>query len=144
MMRTEDIRSDQSQLLDQESELGMINEKRKVVEQKAAGYLKARYHIGFSQKTLPLEIDGDIVFHKFDLVSSDNRIVAEVKDHIITASGNISSAKILDTYGACEMLEKASAQKKLLVLTDFGFYKSFKKNSDGRISKKVRIICIPI
>lgn len=145
-MQTEKIPNDQTQLLDEESELVLIDEKRRVVEEKVAECLKAKYQIDFNPKTLPLEkkIDGVIVFHKFNLVSADNQIVAEVKDHVITLSGNISSAKILDTYCACEMLEKVSANKRLLVLTDFGFYQSFRKNSDDRISRKIEIVWLPI
>jgi hypothetical protein len=146
MMQTEKAHNGQTQFLDPENELVLIDEKCKVAGQKVVEWLKAKYHKGFKPKTLPLEtkIEGIIAFHRFDLVSADNQIVAEVKDYIITASGNISAAKILDTYRACGMLEKVSANKKLLVLTDFSFYQSFRKNSDGRISPKIEIVYIPI
>jgi hypothetical protein len=146
MMQTEKTHNGEIQLLDPERELVLKDEKSKTATQKATKWLEAKYHRGFKSKTLPLEMknEGIIAFHRFDLVSADNQIVAEVKDHIITMSGNISATKILDTYSACGILEKVLAKKKLLVLTDFNFYQSFRKNSNGRISTKIEIIYIPI
>jgi hypothetical protein len=68
--------------------------------------------------------------------------VVEVKAHIKTASGNVPSAKILDTYVACGRLERVSAKIKVLILTDFSFYQSFRNNSHGRIPRQIEIVCI--
>jgi hypothetical protein len=118
--------------------------KGNAAEQIAAGWLKAKYGVEFDPKELPLgtRLDGTVAFHKFDLVSPDNQIVAEVKAHIITASGNISSAKILDTYVACGRLERVSAKTKVLILSDYSFYQSFLNNSHGRISRQIEIVSI--
>jgi hypothetical protein len=75
------------------------------------------------------------------LGSPDNQIAAKIKAHTITANGSVPSAKILDTYVACRMLENVTAKKKLIIITDIGFYKSFLKNSHGRISRKIKIVC---
>lgn len=109
----------------------------------SAKWLKGKYGMEFNPKFLPFvtRLDGSIAFHKFDLVSPDNQIVAKVKTHTMNPSGNVSSAKILDTYVACEMLKNVAAKKKLLILTDFGFYDSFKNNSKGRISRQIKILC---
>jgi hypothetical protein len=80
--------------------------------------------------------------HNFDLVSEDSAIVAEVKSHSLTASGNIPSAKISDTYATCGMLEKVTAKQKLLLLTDRSFYELFERYSDGKISRAISIVCI--
>jgi hypothetical protein len=119
-------------------------EKGKTPVQKAAEWLKAKYGVEFDQKALPFgtRIDGTVAYHKFDLVSPDKQIVAEVKAHIITASGNVPSAKILDTYVACGRLERVSAKTKMLILSDFGFYRSFRNNSYGRIPRQIEIVCI--
>jgi hypothetical protein len=111
---------------------------------KAAKWLKAKYGVDFGPRVLPYatRIDGTIAFHKFDLVSPDNQIVAEVKTHKIRASGNIPSAKILDTYVACEILEKVLTKTKMLVLTDFSFYQSFRKNSEGRIPRQIEVVYV--
>jgi hypothetical protein len=119
-------------------------EKGNAAEQKNAEWLKDKYGVEFDSKTLPLgrRIDGSVVFHKFDLVSPDNQIVAEIKTHKITASGNISSTKILDTYVGCGMLDRVLAKTKLLILSDSNFCMSFRKNSQGRIPKQIEIVCI--
>jgi len=111
---------------------------------KAAKWLEAKYGSEFGPKVLPVgrRIDGTIVFHKFDLISPDNQIVAEVKAHKMNASGDVPSAKILDTYLACGMLEKISAKTKLLIFTHSSFYQSFRKNSYGKISRQIKIVCI--
>lgn len=80
--------------------------------------------------------------HNFDLVSEDNQIVAEVKSHKLTKAGNIPSGKISDTYQACFMLEKVSAKKKLLILTDCKFYEIFTRYSEGKISKEIEIVLL--
>jgi len=81
--------------------------------------------------------------HNFDLVSEDNHIVAEVKSHQLTKGGNVPSGKISDTYQACFMLEKVSAKKKLLILTDSRFYEIFRRYSEGKISEEIEIVFLP-
>jgi len=81
--------------------------------------------------------------HNFDLVSEDSQIVAEVKSHQLTKGGNIPSGKISDAYQACFMLEKVSAKKKLLILTDSKFYEIFRRYSEGKISKEIEIVLLP-
>jgi len=78
--------------------------------------------------------------HSFDLVSEDGQIVAEVKSHQLTKSGNAPSGKISDTYKTCLMLEKVSARKKFLILTDSKFYEMFERYSNGKISKEIEIV----
>jgi len=80
--------------------------------------------------------------HNFDLVSEDGQIVAEVKTHCYTASENIPSTKISDTYTACGMLEKAVAKQKLLILTDSTFCELFKRYSGGKIPRSIAIVCL--
>jgi len=108
----------------------------------AAKWLKAKYGMEFNSKPLPFatRLDGTIAFHKFELVSPDNQIVAKVKTHTMNPCGNVSSAKILDTYVACEMLKNVAAKTKLLILTDFAFYESFNNNSKGRLSRQIKIV----
>jgi hypothetical protein len=124
--------------------MASIYEKGNNAEQKNAEWLKDKYGVEFNSKTLPLgrRIDGCVVFHKFDLVSPDNQIVVEIKNHKITASGNISSAKIIDTYVGCGMLDRVLAKTKLLILSDSHFCQSFRKNSQGRIPRQIEIVCI--
>jgi hypothetical protein len=136
----------QAALCNGRSKLPMASnyEKGNAAGQKAAEWLKAKYGVEFDPKALHVgtRIDGTVALHVFDLVSPDKQIVAEVKTHTITASGNIPSAKILDTYVACGRLERVPAKTKVLVLSDFSFYQSFRNNSRGRIPRQIEIVCI--
>lgn len=110
----------------------------------AREWLQNEFNIPFSKRNLRVgwKSDGKPAMHNFDLVSEDGQIVAEVKSHQLTKSGNIQSGKISDAYSACLMLEKATARKKFLVLTDSRFYEIFTHYSDGKISKKIEIVLL--
>lgn len=113
-------------------------------ERMARGWLQKEFNISFSRRNLQVgwKSDGKLAMHNFDLVSEDSQIVAEVKSHQLTKGGNIPSGKISDTYNACIMLEKVTAQKKFLVLTDSKFHEIFTRYSDGKISKEIKIVLL--
>jgi hypothetical protein len=119
-------------------------ERGKIAEETAKQWLQAEFNGHFSRTNLQVgsKSNGKPAMHNFDLVSEDNQIVAEVKSHQLTKSGNIPSGKISDTYQACFMLEKVSAKKKLLILTDPNFYEIFKRYSEGKISKEIEIVLL--
>jgi hypothetical protein len=111
----------------------------------AKTYMEQRFACAFEPKELQVGImsDGKPAKHNFDLVSPDCRIVAEVKAHTMTCSGNNPSGKISNTYEACSMLEKVEADQKFLFLTDPDFCRTFKKCSDGKIDRQIVIQLIP-
>jgi hypothetical protein len=117
-------------------------ERGRKAEDVARHWLERKFSLPFSKRSLQvgLKSDGKPALHSFDLVSEDGQIVAEVKSHQLTRSGNVPSGKISDTYSACLMLEKAAARMKLLVLTDYEFYEMFRRYSDGKIHKEIEII----
>jgi hypothetical protein len=119
-------------------------EKGKIAEEIAEEWLQRKFKAFFSRKKLQVgwKLDGKPAMHNFDLVSEDGQIVAEVKSHQLTKSGNAPSGKISDTYKACFMLEKVSARKKFLILTDPKFYDIFKRYSDGKVSKKIEMMLL--
>ena len=121
-------------------------EKGQKAEAIAKSYLQQRFICEFEPKALQVGItsDGKPAMHNFDLVSPDCKIVAEVKAHTMTETGNVPSGKIDNAYNACAMLEKVSAEKKFLLLTDPDFYLKFKKYSNGKIDSKIVIQLIPI
>jgi len=122
--------------------LGSSYERGRNAEETAREWLQKKYDASFSKRNLEIgsKSNGKPAMHNFDLVSEDNQIVAEVKSHQLTKSGNIPSGKISDTYEACFMLEKISAKKKLLILTDPKFYEIFKRYSEGKIPKEIEIL----
>src|SRR6267378_708246 len=56
--------------------------------------------------------------HKFDLASSDERILIECKSHTWTQSGNYPSAKATDAQRSIELLHKSTADRKIIVFQD--------------------------
>ncbi|MCW3983203.1 MAG: hypothetical protein NWE96_04330 [Candidatus Bathyarchaeota archaeon] len=122
------------------------HERGKKAEEFCKKWLENSFKDRFSKKNLPVGFkkDGKIAQHSFDLVSSDNQVVAEVKSHQITKGGNNPSGKIADTYYACSMLEKVKSNRKLLLLTDEQFYNLFKRYSDGKIAEDIEIIQVNI
>jgi len=117
-------------------------ERGKKAEEVGEEWLQKKFGFSFATRSLQVgwKSDGKPAMHNFDLVSDDGHIVAEVKSHQLTKSGKIPSGKISDTYKACLMLEKVSAQKKFLILTDSKFYEIFKRYSDGKISNEIEIV----
>ena len=119
-------------------------ERGRNAEETAREWLQKKYDASFSKRDLEVgsKSNGKPAMHNFDLVSEDNLIVAEVKSHQLTKSGNIPAGKISDTYQACLMLEKVSAKKKLLILTNSKFYEVFKRYSEGKISKEIEMVLL--
>jgi hypothetical protein len=117
-----------------------------IAEEAAANFLQNAFQSRFSKKSLQVGIksDGRPALNNFDLVSEDRQIVAEVKAHRMTVSGNKPSGKIADTFKACGMLERVKANRKFLILADELFYKVFKQYSDGKIAKEIEIVHVPI
>jgi len=119
-------------------------ERGKKAEERAKKWLQENFSAQFSRKGLQVgtKTNGKPAMHNFDLVSEDGQIVAEVKSHQLTKSGSVPSGKISDAYKACLMLEKISAQKRFLILTDSKFYELFKRCSNGKISKQIEIVLL--
>jgi len=113
-------------------------------EEMSREWLQKKFDFSFPTRSLQVgwKSDGKPAMHNFDLVSEDGEIVAEVKSHQLTKSGNTPSGKISDAYKACLMLEKVNARKKFLILTDSSFYEIFKRCSDGKISKEIEIVLL--
>jgi hypothetical protein len=124
--------------------LSSAYERGRGAEDAAKKWLQNKFNTSFFRRNLQVgsKSNGKPAMHNFDLASEDNQIVAEVKSHQLTKGGNIPSGKISDTYQACSMLEKVSAKKKLLILTDCKFYKIFTRCSEGKISKEIEIVLL--
>lgn len=122
-----------------------------VREDEVRQVLEERLNTRFERRRLPvgLRTDGSVREHEFDLVSSDGKIVGEIKTFEPLPSGSAHaryrpSAKIGATFQACYLLEKVKAERKILVLTDSEFYEIFRDESDGIISRDIQILLIPV
>ena len=111
---------------------------RKVLSEKFnTSFKRKKLLIGYKSNDTPKQ-------HEFDLVSLDGDIIGEVKTFTPLKGGGRPSGKIDTTFQACYLLEKVIARRKLLVLTNNEFFKIFKKESDGIVSKEIEILYIPV
>ncbi|WP_274964124.1 hypothetical protein [Tepidanaerobacter syntrophicus] len=84
-------------------------------ENRVGLYLNKKFKDSFSEKPLIIGVNK---VHKFDLVSSDNSIVAECKSYTWTKYGNFPSAKISTAIEAVFYLSRIIAERKILVFQD--------------------------
>jgi hypothetical protein len=85
-------------------------------EKRARSFFESELRVALlEQMPLPLAT-GET--HKFDLTSSDERIVIECKSHTWTQSGNYPSAKVTDAQRSVELLHKSTADRKIIVFQD--------------------------
>ena len=100
----------------------------------------------FVDKHLPLhkKRDGTFAYHKFDAVSEDTSIVANIKSSSWTTSAGKSPAgKVGGLFEDIYLLSLAEAKTKLLILTDKESYERFTKTSDGKLAEGVEIrLCV--
>jgi hypothetical protein len=73
------------------------------------------------------------IIHEFDLVSDDRQIVGEITS---TTCGYDR------TFKNCIFLSKIEAKKRILVLTDKNFYKSFKSKYEGILPSTVEVLFV--
>lgn len=101
----------------------------KLEEMFGTTFKKRRLVIGYDSKKRPK-------IHEFDFVSEDMEIIGELK------SGKCSRANYNLALVDCVYLSKVKANTKLMVFTDKDLYEYFKDNSEGVISKDIRVIFI--
>jgi hypothetical protein len=92
-------------------------------------FRKRRLVIGYDSKKRPK-------IHEFDFVSEDMEIIGELK------SGQCSRTNYNLALVDCVYLNKVKASIKLMVFTNKSLYEYFKDNSEGVISKDIRVILI--
>lgn len=106
-------------------------------------WLEKEYGVAFGRNRLPLR--GCEGLHYFDAVSSDGRIVAEIK----TASGRTSggkhpSGKRASAFEQLYFLSLAQAETKLLVLTDPEFFEIMKAKTTGMVPANITLLACPL
>jgi len=87
---------------------------------------KRKLIVGYDSKNFPK-------VHEFDLVSDDRHIVGEIT----------CTTRAYDrTFRNCILLSKIEARKKILVLTDKNFHKSFRSKYEGILPKDVEVLLL--
>jgi hypothetical protein len=105
-------------------------------------WLKSQYGAEFGKNSLPLrDCEGK---HEFDAVSSDGKIVAEIKTASGPTSGrNHPSGKRASAFEQLYFLSLATADLKLLVITDAEFFEIMKARTRGVVPVDIKLVkCI--
>jgi len=86
--------------------------------------------------------------HEFDLVANTENglLVGEVKSSAYASGGSSGyrNTNFWRVLGACILLEKVEASRKILVLTDRELYEHFKVDSEGLISEDIEIMLVDV
>ena len=89
--------------------------------------------------------DGTNAQYKFDAVSDDHTIVANIKTTSWkTSGGNPPAGKEKGLYADLYFLSLVNADVKLLILTHEETYNEFRSASNGKVAKGVKIMFCPL
>jgi hypothetical protein len=89
--------------------------------------------------------DGLTVYHEFDAVSEDRTVVAIIDNAPwLYGEGERDAARVSMLYHELYLLSLTTAISKLLVLTDRSTYLGFGQESDGLISKDIKLVHIAL
>jgi len=113
-----------------------------LVEPYVRRWLSQKYNVEFEghEKEMRLVTGG---VHRFDAVSKDGSIIAGIKTSALrsdTTKRPIGVGVIKSTFTELYYLSIVNAKRKLMVLTDKGFYDLFCKESKGKVSTGIEII----
>ena len=109
--------------------------------------LEAEYGQPFSQQFLLVgwRADGSPASHELDAVSADRRLVAGIKSSSgKTSGGRRPSGKIAAAYKELYFLSLVDADRRILVLTDRGFYRIMMSESDGKLVSGLELMLIEL
>jgi hypothetical protein len=114
---------------------GLVSVDWKEKEKSVRRELEKEFGVPLKERAVPLR--GAKTGYKFDCVSSDGSIVAEVKTYKSpTSGGKRPSAKIAHASDACLLLMATEkAKRKLLIFTNRNFYELYKSERQGQIAE---------
>ncbi|MDP3792945.1 MAG: hypothetical protein Q8Q89_04450 [bacterium] len=115
------------------------NDLKTLVEPYVRGWLTNRYYQPFEEMELPLKlITGGK--HRFDIISKSQTIVGGIKTTPLRESGRVGTGAIKSLFTELYFLSLVKAERKLLILTDKGFYELFKRRALGKVLPDTEII----
>lgn len=117
------------------------NELKNLIEQHVRKRLadKDKYNQPFKEKEIPLKLTTGGQ-HNFDVVSEDRMIIGGIKANSPRGDGKAGGGVINSVFTELYFLSLVKAKKKLLILTNKGFYELFKKRSSGQVLPDTEII----
>jgi hypothetical protein len=106
-------------------------------------WLKDQYSIEFGKNALPLrDCKGK---HEFDAVSSNGKIVAEIKTASgWTSGGKHPSGKRASAFEQLYFLSLVKADIKLLIITDAEFLEIMKARTTGIVPADIKLMKCPL
>jgi hypothetical protein len=106
-------------------------------------WLQEKYGEPFGKDPLPLrDCAGK---HEFDAVSSNRKIVAEIKTASgWTSGGKHPSGKRASAFEQLYFLSLAKADTKLLIITDAEFFEIMKARSAGTVPADIELVKCPL
>ncbi len=106
----------------------------KIIEPFVRDWLRQEYKQEFESHDVALTLTTGGL-HRFDAVSIDRSIVADIKSSFSFGAGSVHSV-IVDLY----YLNLITAEKKFLVLTDLDFFNYFMKRMEGKIASGIKVL----
>jgi len=106
-------------------------------------WLKDQYAVEFGKNALPLrDCEGK---HEFDAVSSNGKIVAEIKTASgWTSGGKHPSGKRASAFEQLYFLSLVEADNKLLIITDADFFEIMKGRTAGIVPTNIKLVKCPL
>lgn len=115
----------------------------KDVEQHVRRWCFKKYDIKFHDHEKEIRLLSGGV-HRFDVMAKDGSIVAGIKTSALRDNGTVGAGVIKSTYTELYFLSLVNAAKKLMILTDEGYCKHFRRISKGKVADGIEIIHCPL
>jgi len=115
------------------------NELKNLIEPCVRKWLTDRYRKFFEEQEIRLELKTG-GRHRFDVVSKDRTIVGGIKATSLREDGGVGAGAIKSIFTELYFLSLVKAKKKVLILTNKGFYDLFKRRSLGQILPDTDVI----
>lgn len=119
------------------------NEIKSRVHPYVRDWLKEKYGVAFGRNKLRLH--GCEGSHEFAAVSTDGKIVAQIKAASgPTSGGKHPSSKRASAFEQLYFLLLARAERKLLVITDPEFFKIVQAKTEGVLPSSIQLLHCPL
>lgn len=115
----------------------------KDIEHYVRHWCSKKYGIEFetNEKEIQLVTGG---IHRFDVVAKDGSVIAGVKTSTLRENGRVGVGTIKSTFTELYFLSLVKANKRLMILTDQGYYTHFRKVSNAKVAEGIEIIYCPL
>lgn len=111
----------------------------KCIEQHVREWCKIKYATECEDSEIELRlVTGGA--HRFDIVSKNRSIIGGMKTSALRDNGKIGGGVIKSTYAELYYLNLIDAAIKVMILTDEGYYKYFRRIATGKVAGGIEIV----